>query len=244
MKLPLQTFWLILWCWINKVPVDQAKKTSGVSEPTVRNWYEKFRKHLPLEKLDGLRLNGVIQIDEAYQSKSSIIGAKQAKNKDRKAVLQVLPKKSVDRKDAVDFLSQTVVPNSNLWSDGAAIYKGIANWWPVNHSYEIHRKFQFALTSEVEGMWGNLFTFIRRMYHHVTQSKLESVVKEFNFRFCFPEYFRDPSSYLKVALKPALIHVARKRQKTEKNQIKFLLDNMFIYTLKQAEKSKVLVPSC
>lgn len=244
MKLPLQTFWLVLWCWVNKVPVDQAQKTCGVSEPTIRNWYEKFRNHLPLEKLDSMRLEKIVQIDEAYRGKRSIIGAKQAKSDDRKAVFQVLPKKSVDRKDAVDFLSQKIVSGSNLWSDGAAIYKGIANWWPVNHSYEIHKKFEFALTSEVEGMWGNLFTFIRRMYHHVTQSKLEDIVKEFNFRFCFPEYFQDPVSYLKVALKPILIPIAKKQEKTEKNQIKFLFDNMLIYTLNQAEKSKVLVPSC
>lgn len=248
MKLPLQTFWLLLWCWINKVPIDQAQNTCGISEPTVRNWYEKFRHHLPQDNLDILRLKGNIQMDEAYRgskdNKYAIIGAKQAKSDKRKAILQVIPKKSVDRKDAVDFLSQNVVPDSNLWSDGAAIYKGIAKWWPVNHSYELHNKFEFALTSEIEGMWGNFFTFVRRMYHHVTKDKIESVVREFNFRFCFPEHFRDPSSYLKIALKSLAIPVVEKKIKTEEKQIKISLDNMFIYTLNPVEKSKVLVPSC
>lgn len=248
MKLPLQTFWLLLWCWVGKVPLDQARKTCGVSEPTARNWYEKFRNHLPQDVLDTLRLKGNVQTDEAYggskNNKYAIIGAKQAKSDERKAIFKVIPKKSVDRKDAVDFLSQNVVPGSNLWSDGAAIYKGIANWWPVNHSYEIHKKFEFALTSEIEGMWGNFFTFVRRMYHHVTKDKVESVVREFNFRFCFPEYFRDPSSYLKVALEPMVISVTEKQEKTEKKRIKISLDNILIYTLNPVEKSKVLVPSC
>ena len=244
MKLSLQTFWLLLWCWINKVPIDQAQKTCGVSDPTVRNWYEKFRNHLPQDKLDNIRLAGTVQIDEAYRGKYAIIGAKQARSKDRKAVLQILPKNSVDRKDSVDFLAQNVVPDSNLWSDGAAIYKGIANWWPVNHRYEIHKKFEFALTSEIEGLWGNLFTFIRRMYHHVTKNKMESIIKEFNFRFCFPEHFQDPSSYLKIALEPAVIPIAGKQKIPEKNQIGISLDNIFIYSLNQAKKSKVLVSSC
>ena len=244
MKLPLQTFWLVLWCWVNKIPIDQARKTCGVSEPTIRDWYEKFRNHLPKEKLDSIRLKGIVQIDEAYRCKYSIIGAKQAKSSKRKVVLQVLPKSSVDRKDTVDFLSQNVVPNSDLWSDGASIYKNIANWWLVNHRYELHKKFEFTLTSEIEGMWGNLFTFVRRMYHHVTRDKLDSIVKEFNFRFCFPEYFRDPNSYLKIALKPLSIPITKDYEKLDEKQIKISFDNMLVYRLNPVEKLNVLVPSC
>jgi transposase-like protein len=47
MKLPLQTFWLVLWCWTNKIPIDQAQKACSLSELTVRRWYKKFREHLP-----------------------------------------------------------------------------------------------------------------------------------------------------------------------------------------------------
>lgn len=205
MKLSLTTFWLILWAWTHKVPIDQAMKLCGISEPTARRWYEKFRNHLPQDKLNDIRLSSIIQMDEAYRSKKdkkySIIGAKQKakKGEKRKIALQVIPKNSVDRRDAIKFMSQHIVPNSKLRTDGASIYKGIGNWWPVDHQYEIHKKFEFALTSEIEGIWGNLFTFIRRMYHHVTGEKAEGIVKEFTARFVFPEWFQNPQSYLNIS---------------------------------------------
>ena len=51
-KLPLRIIWLLLWAWTTKVPLDQAAKLSGVSEVTCRRWYDKFRDHLPKEKLE------------------------------------------------------------------------------------------------------------------------------------------------------------------------------------------------
>ena len=203
-KLPLQTIWLLLWAWLHKVALDQAVKLAGVSSVTARRWYEKFREHLPQDQLLDLRLSGKIQIDEAYRGKKensySIIGAKEIGS--RKIVLEFLPKNSVDRREAVDFLSRYVVPGSNLFSDGAAIYRGIQNWWPVNHQFERHNRFQFTLTSEIEGLWGNYFTFVRRMYHHITFSKAPSMLNEFSLRFSCPEYFVSPARYLGVALKP------------------------------------------
>lgn len=200
--MPLQTIWLLLWSWLNKVAIDQAQKLSGVSKVTVRRWYDKFREHLPDDQLFDLRLKGDIQIDEAYRGKKdkayTIVGAKQVGTKN--IAFQFLPKNSVDRKEAIDFLSEYVVPGSNLFSDGAAIYRGINNWWPVNHQFERHNKFQFALTSEIEGLWGNLFTFVRRMYHHVTAEKAPSILKEFQLRFSRPEWFASPSRYLEISL--------------------------------------------
>lgn len=209
MKLPLRTFWLLLWCWTNKVPVDQAMKVSGVSEPTARRWYEKFRNHLPKEPLENIRLSGIVQMDEAYRGGKnkgfSIVAAKEKQGKSqkrRKMVIKIIPKSSVDRKDAVDFLSQSVIPSSKLHTDGASIYKGISNWWPVHHQYEIHKKWEFALTSEIEGLFGNLTTFIRRMYHHITKDKIREVVQEFTARSVYPEWFASPYSYLEIAVSP------------------------------------------
>lgn len=204
MKLSLQTFWLLVWCWCNKVPVDQAHKVAGVSLVTVRRWYEKFRNHLPESELGATRLSGVIQIDEAYRGsknkKYAIVGGKEIGT--RKVVLKHIPHKSVDRRTAIDFLSHYVVPGSTLFSDGAAIYRKISNWWPVEHSYERHNQWEFALTSEIEGLWGNYTTFVRRMYHHVTPEKAPDLIKEFTFRFSHPEWFQSPVSYLRVAIMP------------------------------------------
>ena len=76
----------------------------------------------------------------------------------------------------------------------------IHKWWPVDHHRDIHRKWEFELTSEIEGAFGNLRTFIRRMYHHMTPEKLPEYVREFCLRFSLPEMFENPTSYLKKSL--------------------------------------------
>jgi transposase-like protein len=241
MKLSLEIFYALLWCWINKTPVDQAVRLTQVSLPTVRNWYEKFRDNLPNEMLEQMRLSGIIQEDEAYRgsknAKFSIIGAKEAKSVEKKLKMVVLFKKSVARNDIVNFCKDNIVPGSLLCTDGAAIYKGIGNWWPLEHQYEIHKKFEFAITSEIEGVWGVFFTFIRRMYHHVTINKIESIVKEFNFRFCFEETFKNPENYLTIALKANKVPIVCK------NSGKISLTKKTILNLNLAQNNTISVPS-
>ena len=47
MKLSLRTFWALLWCWTQKIPVLQTIKLCHVSEITVIYWFRQFRLHLP-----------------------------------------------------------------------------------------------------------------------------------------------------------------------------------------------------
>ena len=108
---------------------------------------------------------------------------------------------SVSRPDVADFIFQYVKPESQLNTDGAAIYKGIDRWWPVKHKRDIHKKYEFGKTSEIEGMFGCLRTFIRRMYHHVTPEYLPEVVAEFAARFAHAELFDSPVSYLQKTIK-------------------------------------------
>lgn len=168
----------------------------------------------------------------------SIVAAKEKaqKGKRRKMTLGVIPKPSVDRKDAIKFLAQSVVPESNLHTDGSGIYRGISNWWPINHQHEVHKRWEFALTSEIEGLFGNLTAFIRRMYHHVTREKIASVVKEFTARSIYPEWFSSPASFLKIAFHPVPRPVRtewrgqyQSKQKQKKIRTPELLVSPFIY---------------
>lgn len=252
-KLPLTTIWLLLWSWTTKAPIDQAAKLAGVSEITCRRWYDKFRDNLPKDKLDNIRLAGVVQMDEAYRgsknSKYSLIGAKQKaqKGKKRRIVVKVLHKSSVNRKDAVEFVSQYVVPESIFNTDGAAIYKGIENWWKLDHYYERHNRWEFSLTSEIEGLWGNLTTFIRRMYHHTTERTIESIVGEFLARSMYPEWFYTPASFLKVSLvrvKKLKRPEWRGQYQTKKKRKEIFFLPMPEIQFKIPEKTLTFVPSC
>ena len=197
MKLNLRTWYALLWCWTQKIPVLQSQKLCQVSEAAVRAWFREFRLHLPaVEPI----LDGKVQMDEAYFKELSLLLAKQVGT--RNLAHQMIFKRSIDRAEAANFLFQWVVPKTKLQTDGAGIYKTIDQWWQVRHKVAIHRKFQFGLTSEIEGMFGNLRTFIRRMYHHATPEYLPEYVSEFCCRFSSPEIFDSPLSYLQKTIKP------------------------------------------
>lgn len=202
LKLPLQTFWLVLWCWTAQVPVKQTARLSYLSIPTVRHWFDVFRSKLPD---DENLLEHLVQLDEAYfgsKSKNTLRALFMGKQVgSRKLAYKLVDKPYPVREDAWDFLKTYVKPETGLATDGAKIYRGIERWWPVTHRYDIHRKFEFENTSEIEGIFGVLRTFIRRMYHHVTYTKLSSMVSEFCFRFSHPEMFENPYQYLLITLK-------------------------------------------
>lgn len=195
MKLSLRTFWGLLWCWTQEIPVKQTVKLCHVNEKTVYLWFRQFRIHLPqLEPI----LRGTVQMDEAYFRQMSLVMAKQIGG--RKIAFRIYPGKSVGKPEACRFLYEFVEPRTRLQTDGGGIYKGITQWWPVTHRTDIHKKWEFELTSEIEGMFGNLRTFLRRMYHHVTPGALPEYVSEFCVRFSSPEMFSSPHTYLKTTL--------------------------------------------
>ena len=195
MKLPHQKFWALLWLWTCAIPVRQAMAITRLSDDCVRRWYGRFRAHLPRETHI---LERIVQLDEAFFRDMTLMMAKQKGT--RKLAWDVIPGTSPNRGHATHFLFRKVKPRSKLWTDGAAIYRGIGQWWPVEHSRDIHRKFEFAHTSEIEGMFGVYRTFVRRMYHHHWSINLPEYVREFSFRFSSPEMFNSPLFYLKKSL--------------------------------------------
>jgi transposase-like protein len=198
-KLPLQTIWLIIYCYARKIPVLQSQELCGVTEPTLRRWFDRLRDHLPEQSFE--RLSGIVQMDEMFKKGAMIIGAKQVGT--RKIICAPYIKTAADRKDIVAFLEQFITPyKTQLNTDGASIYKGIQDHWPVWHERDIHKKFEFAKTSEIEGIWAVFRTFIRRMYHHITNIKLPEYLYEFCVRFSQPEIFDSPYSYLQKTLCP------------------------------------------
>lgn len=201
MKLPLQQFWLMVWCWTIQIPVKQTVTITRLSEVTTRHWFDEFRHHLPYKQEV---LEAMVQLDEAYfggRNGKALMMAKEVGTGKRRLAYVVLPDTKPVREHASWFLETYIAPNSKLHTDGAAIYKEIDQWWPVYHYRDVHKKFEFELTSEIEGTFGVLRTFIRRMYHHVTCDKLGEYVGEFCYRFCHPEIFNSPHEYLLNSLR-------------------------------------------
>jgi len=194
MKLSYQKFWMILWCWTAQVPVKQAIALSHLPEEAVRRWYDQFRQHLPENPII---LRRVVQLDEAFFRRLAVMAAKQRGTRECAAVVI---RGNPQKQHVFQFARTYVAPRTRLYTDGGGHYRKIDQWWPVRHRYERHAKWEFELTSEIEGWFGNLRTFIRRMYHHATPEKLPDIVREFCFRFSSPEMFQNPRFYLEKSL--------------------------------------------
>lgn len=198
MKFSWQTFYAILWSWLNNISIQQTIALRGVSEVSIRDWYEKFRVNIPDKGLLAPFEGGIIQMDEAYFKGISLIAAKDVI--ERKVRMRVVARASVAREHALGFITTYVPPSSLLCTDGSGIYRGIERYWPVRHQKDIHKKWEFGVTSEIEGMFGVFRTFVRRKYHHVTRSKFPFVVAEFQAKFNHPEMFQNPQQYLTNSL--------------------------------------------
>lgn len=198
MKLSYQKFWLVMWCWTTRVPIQQASALTELSEDAIRRWYANFRPHLPVEVEI---LEKIVQLDEAYFGGKKGRALMMAKQKGTRRLVYEIIDDNVQKQHVKVFLETHVKPKSKLHTDGGSHYRGIHHWWPVRHTREIHAKWEFTLTSEIEGTFGNLKTFIRRMYHHVTPEKLPDIVGEFCYRFSHPEIFNNPRHYLDKTLK-------------------------------------------
>jgi len=196
MKITYQHLWLLIYCWQKKLNVGQTVEISKLSLITVRRYYELFRDNLNLDT--EVILEGKVQIDEMFVKGAFVIGGKDINRK--KIKLKVFCKKSPDKSDSMNFIFNHVKPGSTVCTDGSSIYKACENFWPVKHERDIHKKFEFKETSEIEGLWANFRTFVRRMYHHVTLKKLIKIVAEFEARFSQKEIFNSVLTFLENTL--------------------------------------------
>jgi len=201
MKISGKHLWALIWCWQNKINIQQTQSLINLSIPTIRRYYALFRDNLNIDF--NVVLSGNVQMDEMFVKGAFIIGAKDTIRKRIK--LKVVYKKSPNKGDAMDLIFNHVKPGSSLCTDGGSIYRGCDNWWPVKHKRDIHKKFEFGLTSEIEGTWAVFRTFIRRMYHHVTVEKLTKVVAEFEARYSHQEIFDSPLAFIKNSLQPVTL---------------------------------------
>jgi transposase-like protein len=195
MKLSWQEFWAILDCYQRALSIQQTSAFACISEASIRQWYAKFRLNLVQKHY---RLSGTVQMDEAYFRGSCLLLAKEVST--GKIVFEVIHGRHPNKSDAAVFVQNYVSPESTLQTDGSSIYKGVDKCWPVTHKVDIHKKFQFGLTSQIEGMFGVIRTFLRRTYHHIWNKYLPEYLCEFQNRFCTPEMFSSPLYYLRKTL--------------------------------------------
>lgn len=198
-KLPLTTIWYAIWCFINAIPVKQAQSFTDLSEKGVRHWYDLLRCQLPTNQPV---LAGKVQVDEVYVGGwggRAIIAAKAIETK--QIAFHICETHEVYRTDILGFIQRYITPGSTVYTDSYPLYRGIDRLFGVFHYRDIHQKFEFTHTSEIEGLFGNFRTFIGRIYHHISKEKLPEYAVEFQARFSHKNYFKSVDQFLLNTLK-------------------------------------------
>ncbi len=195
MKISYLSLYELLSCWQKRLNIQQTSKETHISEHSVISWYDKFRKNLKPMKI---LLKGNIEIDEIYLGRNK--GAFGALERETGRIVLWAPKYRPDKAYAHVFLDSAIDSESNIYTDKSIFYRDVKRWGFKSHYSENHSKFEFGLTSRIEGIWGIFRTFIRRMYHHIRKRNLEKYMTEFQVRFCQREIFINPYTYLKNSL--------------------------------------------
>ena len=96
-NLSLQKLWLLIWCWQKQKSVGTTVDIVGVSYPTVRRWFRRFRALVPQSTL---QLSGIVEVDESffgkqkYGSQTIVVGA--IERDTRRVRLQIVPDRAQD----------------------------------------------------------------------------------------------------------------------------------------------------
>lgn len=207
-KLSLRQIWTILWFYLNKTNIAVVAKYTGLSGKSIAHWYDTFRLQLSWELNDTLVLSGIIQADETYFGKrpndTCLLMAKQVPTTRQRGLLcgQLLPMGyNCVKTDVIEFLKAHVITGSTVYTDRSPFYGKIDQILGVKHIADNHFTFQFDHTSQIEGTFGNLKPFIKKLYGRMPLSLLRPLVLEFVLRYNNPEIFADPKAFLQHTLK-------------------------------------------
>ena len=198
MKMSWSQCWILLWCFCRRYQPRQAAEISGVSLPTVRHWYRRFRTHLPER---ARKLHVLVCADEAYIGKRKtgnqriVAGAVEPQTKEVR--LRIIP--DTDQDSIELFLWHNVDPVTLVRTDAHTSYTQI-EWMGYGHDWEVHERGQLEKTVPIERVWSFSKWHLRRMYHHVWARNLPLFLREIEWRFSTPETFASPLSFLQISL--------------------------------------------
>lgn len=197
-NLPLQKLWLLIWCWQKQKATGTAVDIAGVSYPTVRRWFRRFRALVPESML---QLSGIVEVDESFFGKQKfgkqtiVVGA--IERDTRRIRLQIIPDRAQDTLEL--FLTNTVARSAHLTTDAHSGYHDL-EFYGYSHERCNHSNGHFGPTNMIENFWGVLKRSLRRLYGKLTLIDLQNILKEWEQRQNQPELFYTVDSYLRATL--------------------------------------------
>ena len=197
-KLSLRGFVHILACFVQGFDIKTTNKTTGISERTVRSWYQNFRaiaeKEYRLDISKNLLGDGVVQIDESH-----FFGAKynlgsallrddiwvfgEIDTKTMRVVAEVCRDRKAET--LIPIIQSTIKPNSEIWSDLWKAYGSLNNLGfthkTVNHSENFVDPNTKVNTQKIEGTWSLIKKFLKKNNYR-DRNHLEMYIHKWCFR--------------------------------------------------------------
>lgn len=197
-NLPLQKLWLLIWCWQKQKATGTTVDIAGVSYPTVRRWFRRFRAVLPESML---QLSGIVEVDESFFGRQKFghqtIVAGAIERDTRRVRLRIIPDRAQDSLEL--FLSTTVQKGAHITTDAHSGYMDL-EFYGYSHERCNHSRGHFGPTNMIENFWGVLKRSLRRLYGKLTLADLHNILREWEQRQNRPELFYTVDSYLRVTL--------------------------------------------
>lgn len=206
MKLPWQTFYLLLECWLHEYSVKQAIELCSLSRKGVIAWYRKFWIHIPRTSA---YFQGTVEADESWFGYRSGARIKALWRKVKIPVLglyeresgqletKAVPKPTEDH--LIPFVIRHVAPNTHIVSDS---YRG---YWQLpdlgyRHTRVDHYSKEYGPTNRLEGSWSVLKRRLRRMYYSVSRKYFPEYLCEITYRFNTRNMAVEPFKFLKETI--------------------------------------------
>lgn len=198
-NLPLQKLWLLVWCWQKQKPSGTTVDIVGVSYPTVRRWFRRFRALTPIDKT---KLSGIVEVDESFFGKqrfgSQTIVAGAIERDTRRVKLQIIPDRAQDSLEI--FISKSIKAGSHITTDAHSGYTDL-EFYGYSHERCNHSNGHFGPTNMIENFWGVIKRSLRRLYgNKLTLADLKNILKEWEQRQNNPSMFYTVDNYLRAML--------------------------------------------
>ena len=191
----------LLTAWQARQSPGSVRIATGLSYPTIRRWYARFRSNIPDD--GGELLSGVVAVDESWFGKKRhggqtiVIGGIETDT--RRLRLQIIP--DADQDSIELFLQAWVSRDSHLITDCAKAYNDV-EWLGYSREMYNHSKGHFGESNHIECIWSAIKRHMRKLYGCIPTGNLQDILNEWMARHNQRSLFESPLNYLRATVVP------------------------------------------
>lgn len=195
---PARMLLVLIAAWQRRIAPGAVRQFTGLSYPTIRDYFRQFQTHLPR---DSAALAGLVEVDEAFfgrqkhANQAIVAGAlERATNRLKLAVIADRQTETLE-----GFVLSGVTPDSLVHTDAWGGYATLEHYG-LGHDLCNHSAGNFGPTNHIEAVWSAQKRQLRRMYGQLPVQRLPLFLLEWEARYNYPELFEDPTYYLQTSL--------------------------------------------